>query len=1213
MAPIDEPVTKRTMADWFRAPTASTAARLRRAHNRRLILLGHALRGFGLILLLLVAYGAIGWVILMSSPHGGPVDRMLPRGFYAVVLGVPVGLVMTGTVLTSLRKRSVLFLRRFGDVGMNERIKQALESYMHRNYRLVALDDSVIEALGVAQGTYRKSTRLVYALVATCLLLVAGSFVMARYGGTSSPLFVAPALFVLAVPAFIAFVLALPTLAFIRGRVRRASRIRVSKRDDLERLLRRVARLGRWWRAPNLIAPQAMVVSVTDDLWQKTVTDLMQLVDVVVVDLSEPTGNILWEVEQVMVNHRHKCVVIGEQERLAHALTDESLTVRQILNAVRGATLVTYDRDHGLDERELLPALDTAGPTTAGYELSTAGRFLVAAVVGSRQVMTEPWRESAVRRFFEVPTGDNIRVVSCAQASAPRLLQAVRDRYPEIDVVDYRESDRKDRVILLPGEQGPEVISRTFRRRLIRRSCLAFAASLLIAGGVAAGWCLIEDGHLLEYHRRVHESRSLLNVDPHAAARRARIALRHHAGAEASEALLDALERTRPYESLDGATGPASWRPTGDEVLAPCRRGVCVWNLRGELVRTMGASSPGVLATAWHPDGSRVLSIETDGFARVWSEAGTLLQSHLGTPVPNGTVRASLAAWDHTGGLALLIVNGRQPARIWHLASDTISEVQMPGAIADGAWQPTGGWLALLSEQGEVRVVDERGVQQWRTDVHGYAKSVVWSPGGHHLAVISDRVTIAEVGSDHAWVAPESVSGVSGFAAWHPTRDDVAVTIGGSSVAIYSASGELRQTGVGARMPQFAQWTADGRRLWVSRQWQQVYELPLDHPSISLGLPITSVGGVDRRAAGINPQGTHSLVQDGDRLTIWSLAPGPPRHVGREHFVAAGWKATGDGFALATADGRITLFDRTGEETGSIQTGTPEPQNVWFDRPGESVYVSGLRHTEGWSIAGRALVSSMNGPCSPNATGDRWVCEFDRARMLTRTGEVVRDFGTHRPNAIRWSPDGGRVAIAAGGVIAIWTEQGQPVTTIGVDAFDVRWRRDGQRLLVVGSAGSAGVWRLDGSLEASMPLGLDRGDRYLAGSWSPDGRFVATASEHGIVQIAERGAAPRRLATLDTDIPYVRYVTLEWSPDGSQFLLDDQGAGPWLYRIGSPGLWPLWYTAPFELLRFLWSPSGDRLIMLGRGRAELHTPRSLLSVAGERLGAVPDDDDPAMR
>jgi hypothetical protein len=81
----------------------------------------------------------------------------------------------------------------------------------------------------------------------------------------------------------------------------------------------RVRLLCARWRGASIVEPQATVVEVTDDAWQPTVQALIQETACMIFDVSQPTANVLWELEQVFDASSHRKVLLVADENMFHA------------------------------------------------------------------------------------------------------------------------------------------------------------------------------------------------------------------------------------------------------------------------------------------------------------------------------------------------------------------------------------------------------------------------------------------------------------------------------------------------------------------------------------------------------------------------------------------------------------------------------------------------------------------------------------------------------------------------------------------------------------------------------------------------------------------------------------------------------------------------------------------------------------------------------
>jgi hypothetical protein len=68
-------------------------------------------------------------------------------------------------------------------------------------------------------------------------------------------------------------------------------------------------------RSRRVFGPRLVVVRVSSDAWQQTVAELASLASVPLIDVSEPTDNVLWELEQLTARFGDRCVLIAEHGR----------------------------------------------------------------------------------------------------------------------------------------------------------------------------------------------------------------------------------------------------------------------------------------------------------------------------------------------------------------------------------------------------------------------------------------------------------------------------------------------------------------------------------------------------------------------------------------------------------------------------------------------------------------------------------------------------------------------------------------------------------------------------------------------------------------------------------------------------------------------------------------------------------------------------------
>jgi hypothetical protein len=216
------------------------------------------------------------------------------------------------------KKYTVLYLRRFRS-DLSQVIINQLRERVAMKVRLITLDDQRIEPLDIPE-IWKLLSRLIPALV------LLGSIILALYGvrelGKSQSLryegytpyvqrdvLLLLGLWLLHIWTF--FILLMAHLF----RVRRQTRIKIRSAKELRACGHLVWKLSRWRYRSGLMAPQMTVVSVSHPLWQAAVRDLSCRTEMVIVDVSEPSDALVWEIQHIL-NTKLPHFFIAERDRL---------------------------------------------------------------------------------------------------------------------------------------------------------------------------------------------------------------------------------------------------------------------------------------------------------------------------------------------------------------------------------------------------------------------------------------------------------------------------------------------------------------------------------------------------------------------------------------------------------------------------------------------------------------------------------------------------------------------------------------------------------------------------------------------------------------------------------------------------------------------------------------------------------------------------------
>ncbi len=300
-------------------------------------------------------------------PPGFPVLEVVLA--WAVSSVLSLGGLRLGLHLIRGRRTTVLFLRRFGYSKASQAVTYAAATTIGSSWRLVTLDDEDIAPLGVnepprrAFGIVAVVSRtaakvmqfLSFRVFPTAVTLVwvpvgleflrAGDWRAVLTDGTIDPYVeiygmlmelrppieyfeaslpgmfaivgtVAALSFLGLLGTFIALLLALPfagIIGFVSSAVgavdaaERSKTLAVRNHADLHQVVATITE-----RSRRVLAPRLVVLRVAHDIWQETVTRLATVTAVSIIDVSEVTENLAWELSELERLFGDHYVIIGE-------------------------------------------------------------------------------------------------------------------------------------------------------------------------------------------------------------------------------------------------------------------------------------------------------------------------------------------------------------------------------------------------------------------------------------------------------------------------------------------------------------------------------------------------------------------------------------------------------------------------------------------------------------------------------------------------------------------------------------------------------------------------------------------------------------------------------------------------------------------------------------------------------------------------------------
>jgi hypothetical protein len=330
--------------------------------------------------------------------------RECEAAFVASMFVTIVG-IRYGRRLVRGRRRAVLFLRRFGYRDSMKAVTFAVMHTIGSSWRLVTLDDAAIAPLGVETvtrvtfGLGERVVRLVtaagkgvmeafpWAIGAMCTVIalqlaVAPNWRRALVDGTFDPYFKSLAmvmdhhvpvryftptlsgafavlitlfagLFIGLVVVFVGLLLMMPLFGFVIMATSSAEAMRKAESSktrnvqggrDVSAAAVAVSEQGR-----QTFAPRLTVLRVATPVWQQTVTALAEVTSASVLDVSDPTDNLVWEMDELERLCAGRRILIGEQGRLAQwcgdATVDPESAAARFAARLDGQDVLAYTVD----------------------------------------------------------------------------------------------------------------------------------------------------------------------------------------------------------------------------------------------------------------------------------------------------------------------------------------------------------------------------------------------------------------------------------------------------------------------------------------------------------------------------------------------------------------------------------------------------------------------------------------------------------------------------------------------------------------------------------------------------------------------------------------------------------------------------------------------------------------------------------------------------
>lgn len=745
----------------------------------------------------------------------------------------------------------------------------------------------------------------------------------------------------------------------------------------------------------------------------------------------------------------------------------------------------------------------------------------------------------------EIAVDPEVQAQKAAQELLDREIESFK-RYKTVLSRDKYDIIHSQEAFLVLNDDAKELLrqSRAARHRWLRR--IAIMAVMVIAILSLTTWRAIVRRFEAEEARRIAEGRRLaaeaVNILPIDSELSLLLALQANQAAgdnlEIKDTLRQVLPSIRPWQPLSSGDVILSgdWSADGQLIAFGLNNGqIQIWDAQTKtLLTTLSGHVNPVEDVRFNPQGTYLISTsrgdQPDESLRLWDVSqGKEVGSFKGA-ASEGVYRA---VWSPNGTRVLSYETDKK-LKLWDI--DTRRLLQVPEAkyseLSDIEWRPDGKKFATVGKAGEVLIWDAASmIVETRLSGHqGDVISLAWNADGTRLATggTDGTVRIWEPGRGHIVdVLIGHTSWVRSIA-WHPNGRWLASSSDDTKVIIWDVetgrplttlTGHTDWVWVTAWNPLNPRQLLSASRDGTARIWDTAASPAL----LTLTGHIGEVKDVAWNPAGM----TLASVGDDKLVHLWQFSSNstgqadsePPVRTLAGHTDAVQsvtWSPDGSKLATTSTDKTIRLWSAITLQSLVVLTGHTELvyQTAWS--PDGQTLASGGRDKviylwdtntgklkmtlPGHSRTVLGLAFSPDGSKLASSSSDGTIILWDAAG-----GEKLQILAGHQDLvwSVAFSPDGQYLASASqDATIRIWDlATGQTIATLDHEkpVNSVAWNSDGSQVASASDDGSARIWDVKSHQVTAMLTGHQGGVWSVA--WRPDSARLATASTDGVVRI----------------------------------------------------------------------------------------------------------------
>jgi WD40 repeat protein len=587
----------------------------------------------------------------------------------------------------------------------------------------------------------------------------------------------------------------------------------------------------------------------------------------------------------------------------------------------------------------------------------------------------------------------------------------------------------------------------------------------------------------------------------------------------------------------------AEYSPDGRRVVTAASDGFArVWDLAtGQTAIPPLRHAQEVTHATFSPDSRRVATSSRDGTARVWDAA---TGQEVAVPLRHGSCVNWVAF--SSDGRRVLTASADGTARVWDAATGQAVTPPLPHTcqVVHAAFSPDGRRVVTACGKG-----GSHHLSGWRANALPKMAQLLSEERRFGHA----RVWDAETGKPltpflkDLWDSTDQVR----YACFSPDSRLVLTSHAHNFAQVWDAATGKRAgpTLYHDGWVQYASFSPDGRRLVTAcGNWVRLWDAVTGRLLVP---PLKHDGAVSH--ASFSPDGHYILTAGDDELVhLWDAATGEPV-----------------GTPLRSCIFHPS-FSPDGRQVLAFYSHIVRVWEIVPNAPGHRL----LPHR--WSTPHAAF--SPDGGRVVTASNDKTARVWDAA-----TGRAISPTLQHAHEVVRaaFRPDGRVVTVDRDGTAQVWDavtgERVAPPLPLGRKVTQASFDRDARQVATVGTDTAAGVW----DLATGRYVALRGQDGVLSASFSPDGRLLVTAGNDKTARLWD-AATGRPLASPLKHDDIVCHAA--FSPDGRLLVTagNDKTARLWDAATGRAISPPLWHARPVTQAAF--SPDGRRVVTASMDR-----------------------------